>query len=384
MDINEIRSHFPVTKNCAYFQSAGMSPIPLPVLEKIIAGYTQIAEYGDLNWHKDMEKQYEMFDRIALMCGCSAADIAFTDSNSLAMSFVAMALKKSHKRINVVSMEEEFPSNTVPFEYQGIKMRYVQPVDHRYPIKDILEMCDGDTKAVLTSHVQYCTGFRQDIATLGKELKKRGILFIVNSTQGFPFFQLNMKEMNIDVLTSSVHKWGFCSHVGTLFMTSPSFREKYPTPVAGWLSVDVSKSSDFIHTAKNKDFKVWPTAKQYEFASSDLKGRLGLGYALDFLEQYGYENLNKYLFEISSYLIESLKKLPVKIISPVDKPEERSPIISFSLKKGDNQKLTTYLEEKKIFVAMRNGYIRASVNIFTNKNDVDCLCGEMRRYITET
>ena len=381
MDINEIRSHFPVTKNCAYLQSAGMSPIPLPVLEKLIAGYTQIAEYGDLNWHKDMEKQYEMFDKIALMCGCNAEDIAFTDSNSLAMSFVAMALKKSHERINVVSMEEEFPSNTVPFEYQGIKMRYVQPVEHRYPISDILAMCDGETKAVLTSHVQYCTGFRQDIAVLGKELKKRGILFIVNSTQGFPFFQLNMKEMNIDVLTSSVHKWGFCSHVGTLFMTSPSFREKYPTPVAGWLSVDVSKSDDFIHTAKNKPFTVWPTAKQFEFASSDLKGRLGLGYALDFLEQYGYENLNKYLFEISSYLIESLKKLPVKIISPVGKPEERSAIVSFSLEKGDNQKLTSYLEEKKVFVAMRNGYIRASVNIFTNKADVDRLCGEVNRYL---
>ena len=381
MDINEIRSQFPVTKNCVYFQSAGMSPIPTPVLEKIVAGYIQISQYGDVNWQKDSDNVKKMFSKIAFMCGCNDTDVAFVDSNSSAMSYVAMAIKAKHQQFNVVSMEEEFPSNTVPFEYQGIEMRYVQPVNHRYNIDDVLALCDNNTKAVLTSHVQYCTGFRQNIDELGCRLREKGILFIVNSTQAFPFFLPKMEKMNIDVLTASVHKWGFCSHVGTLFMTSPSFREKYPSPVAGWLSVDVSGTSDFIHTAKNKPFKLWPTAQQYDFASADLKGRLGLGYALDFLQRYGFEDLNRYIYEISGYLIESLKKLPVKIISPVDNPEERSAIVSFSLDNGDNQKLISYLEEKKIMVALRNGYIRASVNIFTNKEDVDCLCNELRNFL---
>ena len=380
MDINEIRNLFPVTKNCTYFQSAGMSPIPVPVLEKIVAGYMQIAEYGDVNWQKDSEQVKQLFILVAGMCGCNTQDVVFTESNSAAMSYVAMALKKKHDTFNVVSMEEEFPSNTVPFEYQDVEMRYVQPVDHRYRIEDILALCDGNTKAVLTSHVQYCTGFRQNLESLGKELKQRGILFIVNTTQGFPFFLPHIKRMNIDVLTCSVHKWGFCSHVGTLFITMPSFREKYPTPIAGWLSVDVSGTSDFIHTAKNKAFKVWSTAQQYDFASADLKGRLGLKYALEFLELYGLDKLRKHIAEISTYLIDSLRKLPVDIISPVDLPEERSAIVSFSLRTGSNSDLVASLEKKKVMVALRNGYVRASVNIFTNTNDVDCLCNEVKTF----
>jgi len=377
MDINKIRSYFPVTRNCAYFQSAGMSPVPVPVLERIVAGYMQLSEYGDINWQKDADMVKSLYERIAGMCGCSPEDVVFAESNSAAMSYVALAFKKKQGSFNVVSMEEEFPSNTVPFEYQGIEMRYVQPVQHRYPIEDILALCDGNTRAVITSHVQYCTGYRQDIAALGRELKRRGILFIVNTTQGFPFFPLHMEQMHIDVLTCSVHKWGFCGHIGTLFMTRPSFRAEYPTPVAGWLSVDVTGSGDFIHTAKNKSFKVWPTAQQYDFASADLKGRLGLKYSLEFLESFGWEELRSHITEMRNYLVDSLKKLPVDLISPSETPEELSAIVSFSCRNGSNAELVKHLESSKVIVALRNGYVRASVNVFTSKEDVDALCGEM-------
>lgn len=352
-----------------------MNPVPVPVLERIVAGYMQLAEFGDINWQQDADLVNQLYTRVAGMCGCGEQDVVFTESNSAAMSYVALALKKKHGSFNVVSMEEEFPSNTVPFEYQGIEMRYVKPVQHRYPVGDILALCDGNTRAVITSHVQYCTGFRQDIAALGRELKQRGIMFIVNTTQGFPFFPLHMVQMHIDVLTCSVHKWGFCGHIGTLFMTSPAFRENYPTPVAGWLSVDVTGTGDFIHTAKNKSFKVWPTAQQYDFASADLKGRLGLKYSLDFLESFGWDELRRHIEEMRNYLLDSLKKLPVEIISPSERQEERSAIVSFSCRKGNNAELVTQLESRKVIVALRNGYIRASVNVFTSREDVDVLCG---------
>lgn len=377
MDINKIRADFPVTNNCAYFQSAGMSPVPIPVLEKIVAGYLQLSEYGDIHWQKDAEMVKQLYFRVAGMCGCSEEDVVFAESNSAVMSYLALALKKQHTSFNIVSMEEEFPSNTVPFEYQGIEMRYVQPVGHRYPVADIMAMCDGNTLAVLTSHVQYGSGFRQDIATLGKELKQRGIMLFVNTTQGFPFFPLHMEEMHIDVLTCSVHKWGFCGHVGTLFMTSSAFRATYPSPVAGWLSVDVRGSGDFIHTAKNKAFTLWSTAQQYDFASADLKGRLGLKYSLDYLEFCGMEDLRQHIAEMRNYLVASLKKLPVDIISPADTPEEQSAIVCFSCRNRNNAELVAYLESRKVIVALRNGYVRASVNVFTSKGDVDLLCGVM-------
>lgn len=380
-DVASIRKQFPLTKEYAYFQSAGMSPVPLKVLAKVNEGYQSLSEHGDLFWHDDMQSQQIMFEKIASLVHCKASDIAFTDSNSLAMSLVAASFKQKKSNFNIVSVEEEFPSNSVPFEYQGIEMRYAQPQNHRYSVDSILSLCDNKTLAVVTSYVQYCTGFRQDLMKLGAALKERNILFIVNATQAFPLFPINMERMNIDVLTCSVHKWGFCGHIGTMFITAEKFRKEYPSPFAGWLSVDVSKSNDFIHTTKGKPFQVWKSSLQYNFGSSNYKSRLGLDASLDYLASLGWENIRSYLFEISDYLIERLKQTGVEIISPVDTNDERSAIVSFSLKEKSNAELVQFLEKRKVITSLRNSYVRASVNIFTNKNDVDILINEVENYL---
>jgi selenocysteine lyase/cysteine desulfurase len=371
--MKNIRSFFSVTERYHYFQSAGMSPIPVPVLEKMTEGYISLAEHGDIFWNDDMKLQQKMFEKIAGMVHCNANDIAFLDNNSMVMSLLGLAFKQKGQKFNIVSMEEEFPSNSVPFEYLGIEMRYVQHQHHRYSLQSVLELCTDETLAVVTSYVQYCTGFRQDLMRLGTALKERNILFIVNATQAFPFFPLDMQAMNIDVLSCSVHKWGLCGHIGTLFITSSEFRKKYPSPVAGWLSVDVSKYTDFIHTAKNKPFTLWETAQQYNFGSANLKARLVLDTALDFLEPYGWDNLRNHLFEMTDYLIERFNSLNVDIISPHETTDERSAIVSFSLRNGKNKELVEYLEKNKVIVSLRNNYVRVSVNVFTNKEDMDVL-----------
>jgi len=382
MNIEIIRNYFPVTKKYHYFQSAGMSPMPIPVYEKVVQGYRSLVENGDIFWHNDMVQLQKLYEKIAKIVNCKPNDIVFLESNSMAMSLLGISLKNKHTNFNIVSMEEEFPSNSVPFEYLGIEMKYVNHINHRYSIDDILNVCDDNTLAVVTSYVQYCTGFRQSLMELGNRLKERNILLMVNATQAFPFFPIDMQAMNISVLTCSVHKWGFCGHIGTIFITQEMFRKTYPSPIAGWLSVDVSKSNDFIHTGKNVPFELWSTAQQYQFGSTNLKSRLALDASLDFLNSYNINTLRQHLFNISSYLIEQLKTIDVEIISPSDHLDERSAIVSFTLKKQANEDLVKYLEQKNIIVSLRNGYIRVSVNIFNNKMDVDALIKAIQSFIS--
>jgi selenocysteine lyase/cysteine desulfurase len=74
-----------------------------------------------------------------------------------------------------VSLEDEFPASTIGFEHQGIEMRYVRPVDARYSVEEILAMTNDKTLAVVASYVQYATGFRLDLETLGKSLFEKKI-----------------------------------------------------------------------------------------------------------------------------------------------------------------------------------------------------------------
>lgn len=380
MDWNKIRQDFPVADNVTYFQSAGMSPMPGPVLETITGEYKKLNQYGDIYWMKDKIKADEFRKTLADIINASPGDLAFLANNSLVMSLVALSLKNNIKEdFNLISMEEEFPSNSVPFEYLKIQMKYVQPENHRYPVSKILSQIDENTAAVVTSYVQFATGFRQDIETLGMELKKRNILFIVNATQGFPFYPVDVKSMNIDVLTCSIHKWGFAGHVGTIFYTSQNYRDRFPSPVAGWLSVKPD-GVNFIHYKKNIPFDIYENADQYFFGTYNLQTMLALKAAFEYLQQIGFGNIRSRITGLGDYLVSKLENLPLKIISPVEKIEEMSPIISFQINDFSSDECVAFMEQHGVYTSVRNGFVRVAVNFFNNEKDIDKLCEVLKSY----
>lgn len=375
-DWKKIRTDFPITKDTVYFQSAAMSPIPTPVFEAIIENYRKIHLQGDSRWDEDVNKYRKLCGDIAALINTEQNNVCFVQNTSTAMSLLALSIKnKMETPFNVVSTEDEFPASTIGFEHLGISMRYVQPVESRYPIEAIIELTDDQTAAVVTSYVQYATGFRQDLLTLGKALHDKGLLFIVNATQAYPFYPLDIESMHIDALTCSLHKWGMTGHIGSLFFTSPEFRDRFSVPWIGWLSVDAGKA--IIHTAKNSPFHIHDSARRYEFGTQNLQTILAFQVALDYLKTIGFDNIRTRIFDLTEHLILGLKKLGVKIISPTDKLEERSPIVSFSL--GDkNVDFAKKLKEKSILVSLRAGYIRAAVNIFNDFEDIDKLLSVLR------
>ncbi|MBI5217856.1 MAG: aminotransferase class V-fold PLP-dependent enzyme [Bacteroidia bacterium] len=381
IDWAKIRQDFPVADNVTYFQSAGMSPIPNAVFRKIMEEYRKVNMFGDIFWMKDKGEVDEFRGILGNLINTSKEDIAFTASNSLAMSLVALSLKlNQNDRFNIISMEEEFPSNTVPFEYLKIPVKYVKHQNHRYGVSSVIEQTDENTLAVMTSYVQFATGFRQDLQSLGNELKKRNILFIVNATQGFPFYPVNVKEMNIDVLTCSFHKWGFAGHTGALFYTSEDFRKRFPSPVAGWLSVK-PKEGELIYTGKNEPFEIYGSADQYFFGTMNLQNLLALCTAFEYLQQIGFENIRKRIVELCDYLIEKIKPLPITIVSPLDHSSERSAIISFFINEFPCEECVAFLEKHGVYVSARSGFVRVSVNIFNYEKDFDKLFETLQLYI---
>lgn len=379
IDWARVRQDFPVTQTGVYFLSAAMSPPPEPVYVAIKEEYKKIMLDGDIHWQKDMKRYRELLKRLAALIRSEPEDLAFVASTSLAMSLIALSFKDQLKEpFNIVSMEEEFPASTIGFEYLKAKMRYVQPRAARYPIEVVLERTDKNTLAVLSSYVQYSTGFRQDLEGLGRELHRREILFIVNATQAIPYYPVDVRTMHIDALTASLHKWGLAGHIGTLFFTSASFRERFPSPIVGWLSVAPEEGS-FIHTAKNRPFRVHESAKRYEFGTFNLQPLMGFKAALDYVEAIGLENIRLRIRELGDRLIAGLKELGVSIVSPVDKESERSAIVSFSLG-PQNEHCLEALKARRIFVSPRGGHIRVSLNIFNDFTDIDRLLETLKEF----
>ncbi len=69
IDWNEIRRDYPATKNWAYFHSAGMSPMPTPVFETLVAEYRKVLLDGDRFWEADVERFNDLRHEIGTMLG---------------------------------------------------------------------------------------------------------------------------------------------------------------------------------------------------------------------------------------------------------------------------------------------------------------------------
>ncbi len=378
-----IRKDFPVTQNLAFFQSAGMSPIPVQVYETIKETYFKLSQFGDISWEEDAAAIRTFCDNIGSMINSSGDNLTFLPNTSMAFSLVALALKETFgKDFNIVTMYDEFPASNVPFEGQSINVKYVKPPpDNRYPIDKVTSAIDNNTKAVITSYVNYSSGFRQDIETLGKKVKEKGLLFIVNATQGFPVFPIDVKRLHIDVMSASLHKWGCAGHVGSLFFTTEEYRKKFPAPISGWLSV-LPPDYDFIPTQKNEKFQQYESAKQYDFGTTNHQVILGAKTAFEYMDNIGFENIRERIFEITDYLLEKLSALPVGIKSPISEKSERTGIVSLEVPGHDNQQIADYLKENKVFVAIRNQKIRMSVNFFNDHSDVDYAINMLEKYLS--
>ncbi len=129
---------------------------------------------------------------------------------------------------------------------------------------------------------------------------------------------------------------------------------------------------NLIHTAKNAPFDIHDSARRYEFGTFNLQTILAFQESLDYLQSIGFANIRARILELTDYLVLGLNKLGVEVVSPVKSPDERSPIVSFSLMEK-NEECIKKLADKSILVSSRAGYIRVAVNIFNNFEDLDKL-----------
>jgi cysteine desulfurase / selenocysteine lyase len=370
---DEVREEFPVTKNLAYFNSAGMSPIPNRVLKAITSAYESINQFGDMHFMGDLQRSEMLRGKLADMIHTHPQNICFAENTSTAFSLVAASLKRTIPfDFNIVSLMDEFPSTNVPFEFQGIPMKFVEPVNGAYSLESIVKAVDEKTMAVVCSHVQYATGFRVDIEKLGNALKDMDLLFIVNATQSFPVFEIDVQKSHIDVLSVSFHKWNFSGLSGSLFYTSESFRQMYPNTMAGWLSVHPPEN-EFIPTQKNETFLQLEDAGQYNFGGINFHALAGLDVAMDFIAEIGREKIRERILSLTDYLVEKLKDLDLDIISPRQVPDQRSGIVLVSLRHGKNAAAVEYLMKHKVVTAVRAGKLRISCNFFNNYKEIDNL-----------
>jgi cysteine desulfurase/selenocysteine lyase len=361
------RAEMPVTGHCAYLNHAGTAPLSRRGAERMAALADTVSRTGDRVWSERQREVERVRGMAARLLGAREAhEVAFVENTSTALSIVAQGLDWQPGD-NVVGAALEFPSNVYPWMQladKGVEYRRAEERDGRIDPGELLSLIDERTRMLALSWVQYASGFRSDLALLGRACRERGVLFVVDVIQGLGALPLDVERDLVDVAAASSHKWLLgVEGLGLLYVSDRVIDQLRPAR-SGWRSMrDTFKWTDYSLSWNDG-------AKRFESGTLNVYGIVALGGSLEILLEAGAEALERRVLALADRAARGLADLGFSLVSS-RAPGETSGIVAATHPSLNPSELVRRLDGKDIVVAARAGRLRFSSHFYNSEEEID-------------
>ena len=363
------RNQFPVTETYIYMNHAGVAPLSRRVREAM-AGFIEDATVNGAVNAEDWAETAEVCRAAAAqLINADPTEIAFMKNTTQGILIAANGIDWQEGD-NVVTTAVEFPANVYPWwrlkERYGVQTRMVPEQDGRISIEDIAAAIDGRTRALTISHVEFASGFRNDIQALGELCRERDIWFIVDAIQSLGAIEVDVKSCNVDILAADGHKWLLAPEGAAIFYCADEKREQLINTNIGWASV--VNPRDFL----DYDLTQKPDATRFEEGSYNSVGLYGLNAAIDLLLDIGIPTIETHILELTAGLIAGLEAKGYRVITP-KKDLERAGIVIFESAQHTPAEIYEMLHAENIITAERGSGVRVSPHFYNTTSEVERL-----------
>ena len=368
---NRIRADFPVTKKYSYLANAAISPIPSQVQNAVSDFYKEGMFHGGTHWRKWIDCIEDARRMYAAFIGARSKEIAFTHSTSEGMNIIAHLLAP---RGHVITNDLEFPSSNLPWINTGADMTIIQSRNGMVPIELIRKAIVRKTRTIITSHVQYSTGFKQDLETLSKICSEKNLYLVVNATQSIGALNFDVNKFGADFTVANGHKWLLSSFgIGTLCIQSKLLEEKSGLKPPFFSQFGQEDREHF----DNMKIRMSKNASKFELSTPHFPNIIALKAAVSYISKINILRIEERLCYLTQYLIDRLAELKIQILSPLASLH-RSAIIVFRSRSPEH--LAAYLARRRIIVSARGGGIRVSPHFYNDEGDIDRLILALKAY----
>ncbi len=360
------RPEFPVTNTYIYMNHAGVAPLSRRVREAMIGFVEDATVNGAVNFESWAETAEICRDVAAQLFNANATEVAFMKNTTQGILIAANGIDW-REGDNVVTTAVEFPANVYPWwslkERYGVETRMVPEQDDRIYLEDIVEMIDERTRVVTISHVEFASGFRNDIKAIGEICKERDIWFVVDAIQSLGAIEVDVKAFHIDILAADGHKWLLAPEGAAIFYCADEKREQLINTNVGWASV--VNPRDFL----NYDLTQKPDATRFEEGSYNSVGLYGLKAAIELLLEVGISNIGTHILELTGSLITGLESKGYRVIT-AELNSERAGIVVFESERHTPAELYALLHDQNIITAERGSGIRVSPHFYNTESEI--------------
>ena len=366
-----IDKEFPSLKDVVFMNVSSVVVPPLSAQE----AYFNFTKDYIKNFSVDvLTKGWEIVGRtresMAQLIGAKAAEIAFVKNTTEGVGILANGYP-FQSGDNVILMDQEHPANLfvwINLQQKGVELKVIPSLDNKNVSNEIIDRIDSKTRAVAISAVQFSTGYRADLEELGRVCREREILFIVDGIQAVGRFSIDVGRFNIDYLACGGNK-GLLGTLGAGFVyCSERIVKKIIPPYACYQSVKSyvkppALTTDFSRIEWHDD------SRRLESGNLNYAGIAAIGAGSKLIDTLGIGDIEEHILDLEESFIQDLKGLPLDFRSPKER-KYRSGIACIYYPLEKEKEVKDILGRHRIYVTMRGGYIRASMNFYNNKEQV--------------
>ena len=343
------KNSFPMKeKDIIYFDNAATTFKPYRVINKIVDYYTN---YTSNSHRGDYDISFRVDDEIdntrdkvkSFINAKSKEEIIFTNNttdslNRIVFGYFYNNLKPGDE---VILSSSEHASNILPWLilsiYKGIKIVFVDSINERFNINELINKINYNTKVISIAQITNVSGDKRDIKRICKIAHDNNILVVVDAAQSAPHIKIDVMDLDCDFLAFSAHKMCGPTGVGVLYGKIELLNKMLPISYGGGMNLTYNK--DVI--------KLSEIPFRFEAGTQNIAGIIGFGETIDFLMEYGIDNIERREKYLRKYLIKELESIPyIKIYNKYN--EGSTVIINMdNVLSGD---LGLYLNTKKICV----------------------------------
>ncbi len=395
IDVAAIRRDFPILaqtqddKRLVFLDSAASSQHPQQVLDAMNDVYLNSYANVHRGVYQLAERATSAYENarksVARFIGApSANEVIFTKNATEAINLVAQAWGRANLGPGdaVVLTLMEHHANIVPWQMMaaeiGFEIRWIEVTDDgQLDLSNLDQLLDG-AKVLAFTAMSNVLGTVNPVERLTAAAKAAGAITVVDACQSVPHFPTNVVEMGADFVAFSGHKMLGPSGIGVLWGRMEMLDAMPPFLGGGGMIVNVTRDG----------FSADAVPGKFEAGTPPIVEAVGLGAAVEYLENIGMEAVRKHEVELTAYTMRTLTERlgdDLILLGPSE-PAARGGVFSLAFADVHAHDVSQVLDEHAVCIRPghhcakplmkrfdMNATARASVYIYNDTDDIDAL-----------
>ncbi|MCY1117897.1 cysteine desulfurase [Bacillus safensis] len=397
MNIKDVREQFPILHqqvnghDLVYLDSAATSQKPRVVIDAMNEYYRSYNSNVHRGVHTLGTRATDAYEGArekvrAFIRASSVQEIIFTRGTTTALNTVAISYARANLKEGdeIVITHMEHHANIIPWQQAakatGATLKYIPlQEDGTLSLEDVKQTITHQTKIVAVTHVSNVLGTINPIKEIAKIAHDHGAIIVVDGAQSTPHMQIDVQDLDCDFFAFSGHKMCGPTGIGVLYGKKDLLNNMEPAEFGG-------EMIDFVDLY-DSTWKELPW--KFEAGTPIIAGAVGLGKAIDFLNDIGMEEVSRYEHQLATYALERFKELDG---ATVYGPQHRAGLVTFNLDDVHPHDASTVLDTEG--VAIRAGHhcaqplmkwlgvsatARASFYLYNTEKEIDKLIAALRK-----